>query len=192
MTLPLYHPFAFGLVVGAPVTIGFVLSILTRTLSVAVLSALSVAVPLKGVEPSAVADPPPVHDLTPESPSEQVNETVTFVLFQPKAFGAGASECPTVGACLSSLTVTEPLPVLPRRSAAVELNTVPVAAVFEFSVFDAGVGPDAMPEPASVADHVTDTLLLFQPAAFGAGETAPVTVGPVLSRMNAADCGLCD
>jgi hypothetical protein len=46
---------------------------------------------------------------------------------------------------------------------------------------DAGVGPVFTPEPASVAVQLTVTLVLFQPAPFGAGVCDPVTVGAVPS-----------
>ncbi len=45
-TSPLYHPAAFGLVVGAPDRLGAARSMLTVTLAEALLSALSTAVPL--------------------------------------------------------------------------------------------------------------------------------------------------
>jgi hypothetical protein len=57
-------------------------------------------------------------------------------------------------------------------------TTLAVSAVTESL---AGVGPLATPEPASVADHVTPTSALCQPATLAAGETAPLTCGPVLS-----------
>jgi hypothetical protein len=44
-----------------------------------------------------------------------------------------------------------------------------------------GVGPLAMPEPASVAVQAIVTSALFQPAAFPGGDVAPVTEGGVLS-----------
>src|SRR5205807_362100 len=50
----------------------------------------------------------------------------------------------------------------------------------------AGVGPLPTPDPASAAVQVTVTSLLFQPAAFGAGDSVALTVGPVLSRTNDA------
>src|SRR5437870_5071659 len=113
-------------------------------------------------------------------PSLQLNETVTSLLFQPLALAAGLRLPAIVGACLSSLTVTEPLPTLPTRSVAVD---VWVVVPFWFSDSVAGVGPLATPEPASVALQVTVTLALFQPAALAAGVSAAVTVGPVLSRV---------
>jgi hypothetical protein len=117
----------------------------------------------------------------PDSASEQVKDTVTSVLFQPLAFAGGAL-LPTIeGMVLSSLTVTEPLPTLPSLSVAVAVFDTPAVSTATESV--AGVGPLATPEPASVADQAMLTLLLFQPAAFGAGLTAAVSVGPVLSTM---------
>jgi hypothetical protein len=96
------------------------------------------------------------------------------------------------GFTLSSFTTTEPFPTLPSLSVAVEANVF--ASVFPDCESVAGVGPLATPEPdPSFADQVILTwLLLFHPAAFAAGESDAVTVGPVLSRMYEADFGLCD
>jgi hypothetical protein len=128
--------------------------------------------------------------LIPEVESEQLNDTVTSVLFQPFAFAAGLLEPVIVGAFLSSFRVTEPLPTFPSRSVAVDVLVTPAVGVICESV--AGVGPEATPEPTSVADQAIETFALFQPAAFAAGETVAVTAGPVLSSTNDALCGLCD
>ncbi len=117
----------------------------------------------------------------PDSASEQAKPTVTSVLFHPATFAAGLRLGLIDGAVLSSLTVTEPVPTLPSLSEAVAVLTTAAASVVTVSV--AGVGPESTPEPASVADHVRPTLALFQPAAFGAGVSAAVTTGPVLSRV---------
>jgi hypothetical protein len=194
MTLLLYQPAPFGLVVGAPVSVGAVLSILIGpTLVDAELSALSTAdpgtfVPAAGVSLESVDGPAQL--LMPDGVSEHVKLTATSVLFHPDAFGAGLRVPVIVGAVLSSLTVTEPFPTLPRRSLAVEVIVTPV--VLAVCESEAGVGPEPTPDPASVADHVIVMLLLFQPAAFAAGESAAATSGPVLSRMYEAFWGLCD
>ena len=79
-------------------------------------------------------------------------------------------------------TVTEPVPVLPALSFAVEVLTTPAAGVSVVTESVAGLGkPGATPEPKSVADQLMPTLSLCQPAAFAAGETAAVTTGAVLS-----------
>src|ERR671936_194386 len=91
------------------------------------------------------------------------------------------------GLTLSILIVTDPLPVKPSRSVADAVFTVPF--VFGETLSLAGVGPDATPEPTSLADQLMVTLLLFQPAAFGAGDTPVLfvslgnNVGGLLSRI---------
>jgi hypothetical protein len=192
VTLPLYQPAPFGLVVGAPERVGATLSILIgETVAEALRSALLTAVPvtdwLAALEETVVG---PEQDLIPDIGSEQVKETVTSLLFQPLPFAAGLRAPVIVGADLSSFTVTEPFPTLPSRSVAVDVLVTP--AVFEVCESVPGVGPDATPEPASVADQVIETLELFQPAAFGEGATTPVTTGAVLSRMYDAVWGDCD
>jgi hypothetical protein len=111
----------------------------------------------------------------------QVNDTVTSVLFQPLEFAAGLRLPDTAGAALSSLTVTCPVPELPTRSVAVDVLVMPEVLADCESV--AGVGPDATPDPESVAAHVMVALELFHPAAFASGDSVAVTVGPVLSRV---------
>ena len=120
VTSPLYQPYAFGLAVGAPESVGFVRSMLTlSTVSLALLPALSVAWPVTlwpAPSPESVSSPaqPPV--LMPVSASEQAKVTATGPLFQPKPFAAGAREPLTVGSRLSILTVTElPAAVLSSR-----------------------------------------------------------------------------
>jgi hypothetical protein len=188
----LYQPSAFAAVVGAPESEGAVLSMLIPlTPALLTLSALSTADPgTDWFAPSVetVTEPPPVQLLMPDSASEHVKLTVTLPLFQPFAFGAGLREALMDGGVLSSLTVTDPLPAFPTLSVAVDVFATPPAGVFVCTASVAGVGPEAMPDPASVADHVIATSLLFQPAAFGVGDTAAVTVGPTLSRMYEACC----
>jgi hypothetical protein len=54
----------------------------------------------------------------PDKASEQVNVTVTSVLFQPAAFGAGRGAAEMKGADWSMLSVTLVLAVLPALSTA--------------------------------------------------------------------------
>jgi hypothetical protein len=186
-----YQPAGFGAVVGAPLSVGAVSSMFTVTLMVALLSALSTAVPVTAwLEPSPVNILVPLQLLIPDSASEHAKLTATADRFQPFALAAGEALPTMVGAVSSSLTVTEPLPVLPRRSTAVEVRAVP--AVFAVTESVAGLGPEPTPEPVSAADHVMATFDPFHPAGFGAGVADPVTVGPVLSRTYEADCGPCD
>jgi hypothetical protein len=193
-TFELYQPAPLGDVVGAPEIDGATLSMLMpATVAEALLSALSVALPVTdwlAAEVDNVVGP--LQLLMPDGLSLQVKDTVTSVLFQPLAFAAGLRLPVMVGPPLSSFTVTDPFPTFPNLSVAAEVSVTPNAVVFAFSDWVAGVGPLATPEPASVALQVMDTLELFQPAAFGAGDSAAVTVGPVLSRTKDALCGLCD
>src|SRR6266511_427548 len=192
VTSPEYQPAALALVVGVPLRTGATLSMLTGpTVALAMLSALSVAVPSRDwPAPSSASVVVPVQLLMPDNASAQVKLTVTAVLFHPLAFAAGLRPPAIVGAVLSSLTATEPLAVLPSRSVA--LDVLVTAAVLAVTLSVAGVGPLATPAPTSVALQVIVTLALVQPAAFGAGESAAVTVGPVLSRTYPAVAGLWD
>jgi hypothetical protein len=56
---------------------------------------------------------------TPERASAHVNVTVTEVVFQPAAFGAGDALAVIVGGVVSRLTVTLALAVFPEVSVAV-------------------------------------------------------------------------
>lgn len=75
--------------------------------------------------------------------------------------------------------------MLPALSVAVPLTSVPFVSVL--TVLEAVVPPsatqDARPEPpvSSAQANVTVASALFQPAALGAGDTACVIVGAVLS-----------
>jgi hypothetical protein len=152
---------------------------MTTAESTALLSALSTAVPPNVVSPAAVAVPAAGQVLIPEVASEQVKATETLLLFHPNGVEAGESACVIVGAVLSSLTTTEPVPVLPTRSLAVADFVTPIVLLATVSLD--GVGPLAMPEPESVAVQAIVTSALFQPAAFRGGDVAPVTDGSVLS-----------
>ena len=69
---------------------GAVLSMLTKTVAFAVLPALSTAVPTTGCFAASFETVTGAgHDRIPDSESEHVKLTVTFVLFQPFAFAAG-------------------------------------------------------------------------------------------------------
>ena len=92
MTGPLYQPFAFGAVVGAPISVGAVSSMLMPLTVVGrgvagevdrgtgdrLVRALG---EVTGAVQPAIA--------MPEPESVQMNETVTSVLFQPAPFGGG-------------------------------------------------------------------------------------------------------
>jgi hypothetical protein len=146
--------------VGAPDSDGATLSILNGpTVVLLLLSALSTAVPVTEL-PFVETVCGPVQLLIPDpwafalsggGGSLQMKPTVTSWLYQ----GVGSASDEMIGATLSSLIVTEPLPVLPRRSVAVDVFTV--ASVFPDCESVAGAGPLATPEPASVADQVIET-----------------------------------
>jgi hypothetical protein len=113
-----------------------------------------------------------------------VKATVTFVLFQPFAFGAGVREPAITGAVLSIFTAGEEnVEVLPARSVAV---TAPATAAPSV-VRDRGLATGivlCIPERLSATVNGTDTLLLFHPAALGVGAGDPnVTAGGVLSML---------
>jgi hypothetical protein len=186
VTSPLYQPLPLGGVVGAPDSVGGVVSPAGAVDdAVAVLPALSVAVPVTVTpgwtvfefvaEPSAtqVAMPEPA---PPELASSQVNVTVVV------PFGFWVCAAVIVGLALSRRTVTEPgEPVLPSRSDCA--GAVTVTMPFELTESDLNGCAAVTPEPASVAVQFTVTLLLFQPAPLGAGVSAAETTGPVLSRV---------
>ena len=178
VTSPEYQPAAFGEAMGAPERVGAVVSPAATTLVAdAVLLAKSAAVPTTVVPGwtvlEFVVDPLARQLAIPDVKSAQVKVTVVV----PSAFLTW--EAPIVGAFLSIRTVTEPVPTLPSRSDPVEVRvTVP----FPLSVEDAGVGALVTPDALSVEVQATAVLVLFQPAVLGAGVSAAVTTGPVLSR----------
>ncbi len=186
VTSPVYQPLVFLVgPLGVPLSDGADLSMLIPpTVVLALLSALSTAVPVTDwLAPSPLSVVELVQLLMPDVASAQVKLTVTSLLFQPLPFAAGERLPVMVGAVLSSLTVTEPVPLLPTRSAAVAVfSAVPSAVTLSV----AGVGPLAIPEPPalSVALQVMETSVRYHPAVLvgAADERLPVTVGPVLSR----------
>src|SRR3712207_2237656 len=117
---------------------------------------------------------------TPDRASEQVNLTPTGLTYQPLLPTVPLVMDPLMlGAVLSSLIVTESLPVLPAVSLAEPFTTTPEVLV-SVLIFWSGVTlPATRPEPGSVsvASKWTVTSLLFHLAAFGFGLTVWVTVG---------------
>ena len=122
VTGPVLMPLT-GVGVTTAVIVGGVLSILTVMLTVAELPALSLTVPVTTVVPSAVTVTGGSQVSTPESASEVLNETVTLVLFQPFALGAGDAVAVIVGGVLSMLTVTLADAVWPPVSTTVPVMT---------------------------------------------------------------------
>jgi hypothetical protein len=101
-------------------TAGGVLSSLIVAVPVAVFPALSRAVPeISWLLASVVTVVDAGHTSTPLKPSEQLNATVTFALFQPAAFGAGDGAGVITGGALSMFNVKVALAAFPALSLAV-------------------------------------------------------------------------
>jgi hypothetical protein len=118
----------------------------------------------------------------PERPSVQAKLTVTFVLFQPNEFAAGVRLPVILGPVLSML-----IPVLVTGSLTFPATSVQVPGPADCpapSVVNVIAAVQvAMPDKPSVPLKVTVTFVLFQPAAFGAGDCAADAVGAVLSIL---------
>src|SRR3954452_11607253 len=105
------------------------------------LSALSTAVAVMdwfAASVETVVVPPPVQLLMPERASEHAMLIVTSPLFQPLALGCGLRDALIVGVVLSSLTVTEPEPRLPRWSVAVAVFVSPPVLLVAGTVVGGG------------------------------------------------------
>jgi hypothetical protein len=114
------------------------------------------------------------------APPVQTKLTVTGVLFHPAAFGAGATDATTWsggnGWRLNWMLV---VPVFPATSVALPLKVCRPAVVTVI-----GDGQMATPDKLSVQVNVTVAeIALTIPLASGAGETAALTCGGVLSRL---------
>lgn len=103
----------------------------------------------------------------PDPASAQVNVTVTLPVFHPALFGAGDVDATMVGIVLSMFSVTDVLAELPAASVAVRLTICPVPSAPRTTED----GHDATPDPLSAQLKLTVTSPLFQPDAFGGGET---------------------
>src|SRR5205807_5468755 len=117
----------------------------------------------------------------PESASLQLKLTVTLVLFQPAAFGAGVTLPVIVGAVRSILMLlTVTLALLPATSL-----TVPLADWLAPSLLSTCAAGQAVarPLPLSAQLKLTVTALLFQPLALAAGVRLPLMVGGVWSTL---------
>jgi hypothetical protein len=97
VTAVLFQPAAFGGGLCDAVTCGGVLSILRVTLVLAEFPAPSVAVPLMDwPTPSVVTVTGGGQTTLADAPPPHVNVTVTWVLFQPAAFGVGSADAAIV------------------------------------------------------------------------------------------------
>src|SRR5437016_14551382 len=135
----------------------------------------SITVHVKLAPETAAAEPLHVTVDTPERLSFSLPlrpiETVLRLIVDP--FGGDAIV--TVGGVLSSFTATDVLAVLPAISIA-----VPAMIWLAPSVETVwGEGQFSIPDVESLHVKVTVGFVLFQPAAFGAGETTAVMVGEV-------------
>ncbi len=106
----------------------------------------------------------------PESASEHAQWIVTGELYQPFAFGAVVGVPARFGATWSSFTVAE-ADADPPGLVAVHVNTVPLADVSVEMVVGSQPVLDEIGESGSTVDQLTLVGELFQPAAFGAGDT---------------------
>ena len=177
------HPLEFGAGEMFGITVGGVLSSLITTLAVAVAPAASVTVPATGMlAPSVEMICGKGQMVIGAPPGLQVKLTVTFVLFQPAAFGGGATTAMICGRVSEMFTVNCVEAVLPATSVAVP-RTIWLAPGVETVC---GGGQIATPESVSEQVKVTVTAEVFQPPAFGAGEALAAMVGGVLSMLTVA------
>jgi hypothetical protein len=90
ITSVLFQPFEFGSGEAVAVMVGDTVSMFRVTLTDPLLSALSVAVPTTTwFAPCELTVTGPGQTEIPDKASEQINDTVTGVLFHPFAFGGG-------------------------------------------------------------------------------------------------------
>jgi hypothetical protein len=145
------------------------------------LPATSVQVPLADwPAPSVVNVIGAVQLAMPDKASAPLKVTVTLVLFQPAAFGAGDAAAAAVGAVRSILTVTEAVRTNPAPFVAVQETTVPAVSVVKL-VGSQLVNSVLIPEIGSLTFQLTVVADLSQPAALGVGATVGVTSGGVVS-----------
>jgi hypothetical protein len=108
VTLALFQPLVFAAGAADAAIEGSVSSTFNVVFAVAVLPALSVAVPeITWFAPLAETNTGEGHCATPDSESEQVKFTVTLVLFHPEESGAGVPVAVIVGGVLSRLTLAQ-------------------------------------------------------------------------------------
>ena len=166
----------------------------------ALLPALSTAVPeTTWVAPSVESVTGAGHVLTPDPASAHANVTVTFVLFQPLALGAGVTAAVIVGGVVSladmTISTESDVPGRPRSSTSISL--APVRSVIGRSM-RATTAPDGsrksagriMPMPLSVMTPlVTPALVTCSLAGDGVVtlKLRLTVTGPPEARVNV--CG---
>src|SRR5688500_10947253 len=131
VTSPLYQPAAFASVVGAPASVGAVLSMLMlSTLALAVLPALSTALPSTDWFPPSLTTSTGAEQLAmPDSASEHSKDTLTSVLFQPKPLPSGW-RLPLIDGAMPSIFSMSSCPASVRSSTLPALSTLQKAIVW--------------------------------------------------------------
>src|SRR6478672_11062294 len=177
----LFHPAAFGAgATEATICSGGNGCRLNWMLVVAVLPAISVALPLKVWKPAVVTVMGAGQIAIPDRLSLQVNVTVAETAWIiPLASGAGETAAEMTGGVLSSLMVRLALEVCAAASVTVPL-TAWLAPSME-TVCEAGHCSGGTP-PAHTKETVTSEL--FHPAAFGAGAAMAVTESGANCTLN--------
>jgi hypothetical protein len=187
VTSVLYHPLAFGLLVGAALRVGGVSSMLMPpTLVLAVLPAASTADPWTLWSAPSPRCAGPLTVSIPESVSLPVNETVTSPRYQPNAFAARSGAPVMVGAVLSMFTVAVALVELPALSLAVPVTLCASPSVVMVRGSEQLSRPER-PVWSSQAKE-TATSVLFHPCAFFPGAWLAVMPGVDRSISTVADC----
>jgi hypothetical protein len=187
VTLVLFHPAPFGAGDAAAVAVGGVMSILTVTdadrVSPAPFTALHVkVVPAVSVVRAAGSQPVLASELMPDVGSLTFQLTVTFVLFQPAAVGAGDTLGVTIGGVRSIRTVTETELVKPAPFTAEQVNVTPAVSADSEDVPQPEL--EVIPDSGSVTLQLTLTgTVVFQPKAFGGGFTVATITGGVVSPL---------
>jgi hypothetical protein len=122
------------------------------------------------------------HVCTGANPAIHLYLTVTGVVFHPFALGAGDTLAVIVGKVVLTFNVTLVDALFPATSVAVPVITwlAPCATV-------TGPGHEAIPEIASEQVNVTVAFWLIHPLLLGAGETAAVITGGLVSMFNVTD-----
>src|SRR5215472_12267622 len=108
---------------------------------------------------------------------------MTFVLFQPAAFGAGAALALMSGGVSSILTVATAMFDLPAWSVTFPVTVCALPSVVKV----AGAEQLTISDTLGEQTKLTVTLLLFQPAAFGAGTRLALILGAVFSILSNTD-----
>jgi hypothetical protein len=169
---------------------GGVLSILIPLTDAGTLTfpATSVQVPLaEKPVPSVLRITGAVQPAMPDSASVPANVTVTLVLFQPAALGAGIADATAVGGVMSSLSVADTDAASPAPSTAMQVNVMPAVSVARATGSQPVVRSGLIPEIESVAVQFKVTAVLFQPAAFGVGLITGRIAGGLVSIITLTD-----